>query len=86
MACVDIAEAQEKLEELIDRVAHGETVEITRDGKPVAQLVSLNQATAGKTRKQPIDLERLRRLREDMPPQSEDAGTFMRRFRDDERY
>lgn len=80
MTAITLAEAKEKLGELIDRVAQGETVEILRDGQPVAQL------TPPRPKKQPIDFERLRRLWEKMPPQSEDAGTFMRRMRDDERY
>lgn len=80
MTAITLAEAKEKLGELIDRVAQGETVEITRDGQPVAQLAP------PWPRKQPIDFERLRVLREGMPPQDEDAGTFVRRMRDDERY
>ncbi len=80
MTAITLAEAKEKLGELIDRVAQGETVEITRDGLAVAQLAP------PRLRKQPIDFERLRILREGMPPQDEDAGTFVRRMRDDERY
>ena len=80
MTAITLAEAKEKLGELIDRVAKGETVEILRDGQPVAQLAP------PRSKKQPIDFEMLKAIREQMPPQSEDAGTFMRRFRDDERY
>ncbi|EUB96486.1 prevent-host-death family protein [Rhizobium sp. CF080] len=80
MTAITLAEAKEKLGELIDRVAQGETVEILRDGQPVAQLAP------PRSKKQPIDFEMLKAIREQMPPQSEDAGTFMRRFRDDERY
>lgn len=80
MKSVNLAEAKEQLSELIDRVAQGETVEIMRDGKPVAQLAPPKPA------KKPIDWEMLKAIRDQMPPQSEDAGTFIRRFRDDERY
>ena len=87
MAAVSVAEAQEKLDELIDRVARGETVEIVRDGQPVATLKAPERDPFERGRKkEPIDFERLRILREGMPPQSEDAGTFIRRMRDDERY
>ncbi|MGE7368130.1 type II toxin-antitoxin system Phd/YefM family antitoxin [Neorhizobium sp. NPDC001467] len=86
MAAVSVAEAQEKLGELIDRVARGERVEILRDGEPVATLSAPVRPHDSGRKKEPIDFERLRILRNGMPPQSEDAGTFMRRMRDDERY
>ncbi|UIY28338.1 type II toxin-antitoxin system prevent-host-death family antitoxin [Neorhizobium galegae] len=49
MTAITLAEAKEKLGELIDRVAQGETVEITRDGLAVAQLAP------PRSKKQPID-------------------------------
>ena len=39
MSTVTIEEAQEKLSELIDQLAPGEEVIITRDKQPVAKLV-----------------------------------------------
>lgn len=80
MTAITLAEAKEKLDELIDRVAQGETVEILRDNQPVAQLMP------SRRKKEPIDLDMLKAIRDQMPPQNEDAGTFMRRFRDNERY
>ncbi|MCQ1574968.1 type II toxin-antitoxin system prevent-host-death family antitoxin [Neorhizobium galegae] len=80
MTAITLAEAKEMLGELIDRVAQGETVEILRDGKPVAQL------TPAQPKKKPIDWDMLKSIRDQMPPQSEGAGTFMRRVRDEERY
>lgn len=44
MAAVSLEEAQEKLGELIDRVARGERVEILRDGEPVATLRARRRA------------------------------------------
>lgn len=86
MAAVSFEEALEKLGELIDRVARGERVEILRDGEPVATLSAPEAPHVSGRKKEPIDFERLRILREGIPPQSEDAGTFIRRMRDDERY
>lgn len=86
MAAVSVAEAQEKLGELIDRVARGETVEIVRDGQPVATLSAPESKSEPARRKEPVDLEWLKAIREQMPPQTESAGDFMRKVRDSERY
>lgn len=46
MLSVTVEEAQDKFDELIDRVLNGEEVEITQDGKPVARLVpAIDSAT-----------------------------------------
>jgi prevent-host-death family protein len=39
MTTVSLAEAQAHLPELLDRVARGEEIVITRDQKPVARLI-----------------------------------------------
>ncbi|EJC85450.1 prevent-host-death family protein [Rhizobium leguminosarum bv. trifolii WSM2297] len=82
MARVDLAEAEAHLSELLRRVEAGETVEILRHGKPVAQLVPV------KTPKKPIDVERLRTLTASMEPPAEpvDSETFNRDMRDTDRY
>lgn len=80
MDSVSLAEAKARLSELVARAAEGETVQITRRGKPVAQI-----APARPPRK-PIDVELLRSVRKKTPMQSESAGDFMRRMRDDSRY
>ena len=43
MSTITIEEAQEKLSELIDQLAPGEEVIITRDKQPVAKLVGQQQ-------------------------------------------
>lgn len=86
MAAVSLAEAQEKLGELIDRVSNGETVDILRDGEPVARLSPPERTAEPARKKEPIDFERLEALWKDMPKQTEDAGTFVRRMRDEDRY
>lgn len=77
---VNLAEAKAHLSELVERAAAGTLVRITRRGKPVAQLGPIV------TVRKPIDSAALRRLTETMPFQSESAGTFLRRMRDDSRY
>ncbi len=67
---VGIAEAKDRLSELVDRVERGEPVTITRHGKPVANI------TPVRTRPTRAELERLfREVEEDKkgyPPISRD--------------
>jgi len=80
MDSVSLAEAKARLSELVTRAAEGETVQITRRGKPVAQITPVQRP------RKPIDIEALRALTSKMPMQSESAGDFIRRMRDDDRY
>ena len=80
MRQVSLAQAKAHLSELIDRVAAGETVCITRRGKPVAQLSAVAPP------RKPVDVEALRALTEKMQMQPESAGEFVRRMRDEDRY
>ena len=77
---VNLAEAKARLSELAALAASGETVVITKRGRPVARL------SRPEVPRKPVDLAVLQRLTEQMPPQAESAGRFMRRVRDDERY
>ncbi len=77
---VNIAEAKAHLSELAERAAGGETVVLSRRGKPIARLASLDRP------RKPVDREKLRCLTESMPEQPEEAGAFVRRMRDGERY
>jgi prevent-host-death family protein len=77
---VSLAEAKARLSELVARVVEGETVQITKHGKPVAQIAPIQKP------RKPIDVEALRALTRKMPMQSESAGEFIRRMRDSDRY
>lgn len=77
---VNLADAKARLSELAELAAAGDTVVITKRGKPVAQLTRLE------TPRKPVDLGILQRLTASMPAQIEDAGSFMRRLRDEARY
>lgn len=77
---VNLADAKARLSELAELVAAGDTVVITKRGKPVAQLTRLESP------RMPVDLGVLQRLTRSMPVQTEDAGSFMRRLRDEARY
>lgn len=80
MKQVPLADAKARLSELINAVAAGETIEITRRGRAVAKLV------AADTPRKPIDYERLRKHLASMPIQDEQAGDFVRGMREEERY
>jgi prevent-host-death family protein len=80
MDTISLAEAKARLSELVARAADGETVQITRRGKPVAQITPIQKP------RRPIDIELLRSVSRMSPMQEESAGDFMRRIRDDYRY
>ncbi len=80
MEKVNLAEAKAHLSELVDRVEAGDSIDITRRGKPVARL-----SAATRPRK-PIDLALLRSLTAAMPLQSRSAADLVRSMRDGDRY
>jgi prevent-host-death family protein len=80
MVAVNLADAKARLSELIDLVAAGESVCITRRGKPVANLTPVARA------RKPIDLAELQAHLEPMPMQEVGAGDFIRAMRDSDRY
>jgi prevent-host-death family protein len=80
MSAVNLADAKAHFSELVDRAEAGETVEILRRGKLVARLVPPEHP------RKPIDVARLKALTDQMPMQSEFAGDFVRRMRDEDRY
>jgi prevent-host-death family protein len=80
METVNLADAKARLSELVERASAGETVRITRRGKPVAQITSL------KTPRKRIDLAALRALTDSMPMQKRPARDFVRKMRNRERY
>ena len=80
MTDVSIADAKAHFSELVERAEAGETVRITRRGKPVARLIPESK------KKKRLDVEALRKLTESSPWQPVSAGEFMRQMRDEERY
>ena len=80
MGTVSIADAKAHLSELVERASGGETVQITRRGKPIAQIV------AAKAPRKRIDIAALRAMVQKMPMQPEPACEFIRRMRDEARY
>jgi len=80
MDTVSLAEAKARLSELVERAIAGDTVCITRRGKPVVQL------SAVRSPREPIDFPALRALTDHSALQDESAAAFVRRMRDEDRY
>lgn len=77
---VSVADAKAHLSELLVAVESGETIEITRRGKPVATLHSVLHA------KKPVDLDWLRSVTDGMKYSDISAGEIVRQMRDEARY
>lgn len=82
MKAVKLADAKAHLSALVDRAEAGETVEITRHGKPAARLVPPD--TQGPKRR--FDAAALAKMTESLPLQRQSAGEFVRAMRDSDRY
>jgi prevent-host-death family protein len=80
MRNVNLVDAKAHLSKLVERAAAGDTVRITRRGKPVAQITAVR---APRTR---IDASALRVMTDRMPMQRESARDLVRRLRDEHRY
>lgn len=80
MSAISLAEAKAHLSELIDRVEAGESIEITRRGKPVARLGPVE------IKRQPIDLAQWEALTASLEPASQSAADLVRAMRDGDRY
>jgi prevent-host-death family protein len=78
MAHVNLAEAKAHLSELVTQAEAGETVQISRRGKPVAQLSSLMQP------RKPVELAVLRAFTDTMPISA--AANVVPAMRDVARY
>ena len=78
MEAIKLADVKAHLSELVDRVEAGETIEITRRGKPAAKL-----SPPGPPPRQKIDVDALRELTDSQKFQDSDS---VRRMRDAARY
>lgn len=77
---VSLADAKARLSELAELAAAGESVVITKRGKPVVRLARVSAT------RRPVDLGTLRALTKRMPKQKAGAEEFVRGVRDDSRY
>jgi prevent-host-death family protein len=80
MHTVRLADAKARLSELVERAEGGETVHITRRGKPVAVLSSAYRPRSA------VSAAKLKTVTDGMAEQTESAGDFVRRMRDEDRF
>jgi prevent-host-death family protein len=80
MDTINLADAKAHLSELIDRVEAGDSIVITRRGKPVAQLTAVTRP------RKRVDAALLQSLTETIPHQPQDAASLVRSMRDGDRY
>lgn len=80
MDAINLADAKAHLSELVDRVEAGDSIDITRRGKPVARLTAISRP------RKPIDVALLQSLTATMPSQPQSAADLMRSMRDGDRY
>ncbi len=77
---ISITDAKTEWSDLVASAAAGETVCITKYGKPVARLTAIEEPRV------PVDLGELRALTDSLPRQTETAGAFVRAMRHTDRY
>ncbi len=83
MLTVTLVEAKARLSELLDKVAAGEEVLITRDGRPAARIAPVSQvSTPVSPPKQPVP--DLSEFRAKMPRLGKPSHVLIREMRDEE--
>jgi len=80
MDAINLADAKTHLSELLDRVEAGDSIDITRRGKPVARLSAVMKP------RKPVDAAALKGLTAAMPRQKPAAADLVRAMRDGDRY
>ncbi len=80
MGAFSVAEAKAQLSAIIEMVEAGETVTITKRGKPVVKMVPANALPI----KPKMDLEELRKLRALTPMMKTNSVEIIRKMRDGE--
>jgi prevent-host-death family protein len=80
MNIIKLADAKAHLSDLVDQVEAGNTIEITRHGKAVAQLSPVQRP------RKTVNLAILQSLTKDQPRQVQDAADLVRSMRDGARY
>ena len=86
MANYGVAEAKNNFTHLLERVEDGERIIITRHGKPVAEIVKApSEAPSKHVSAEAIEaaFERLRIMRESLPPADMPSADLIRQMRDE---
>ncbi|RZJ37615.1 MAG: type II toxin-antitoxin system Phd/YefM family antitoxin [Brevundimonas sp.] len=84
MATYGVAEAKNNFTHLLERVEGGERIVITRHGKPVAEIVRtpVTTPTVDLERRR-VAIEKLRKMRERLPPATQTSVELLHEMYDD---
>jgi prevent-host-death family protein len=77
---INLADAKAHLSDLVARVEAGDSIDITRRGKPVARLTAATQP------RKRVEANVLRTLTATMPAQAQGAADLVRSMRDADRF
>jgi prevent-host-death family protein len=77
---IGLADAKARLSKLVDRVEAGDSIDITRRGKPVARLTAVTRP------RMRVDATALQALTDTMAPRAQGAAELVRSMRDSDRY
>jgi prevent-host-death family protein len=80
MHSVTVTEAKARLSQLLDEVANGGTVEVTRGGKPLARIVPVERE------RRSIDFDALRKFRSSLTSTPQATSDSIAERKADERY
>lgn len=83
---VTVSDAASHLEELVSRAEAGEDVEIVVNGRVAARLTAPRHRLMAPTDPQPVDWTAIAAASATMTRQTDSAGDFFRRLRDDAAY
>lgn len=83
---VSVTDAASHLAELVSRAESGEDVEIVVDGRVAARLTSVPRGLIPPSDPQPFDWNSVAAASSKTARQTESAGEFFRRLRDEARY
>ena len=83
---VTVSDAASHLEELVSRAHSGEDVEIVLNGRVAARLTAVSSRLVPPTAPEPFDWSEVEATSRRMPRQTESAGDFFRRLRDEAAY
>lgn len=84
MASYGVAEAKNNFTHLLDRAQAGESITITRHGKPIAELKAAPTLASGKSLEdRRAALQRLAEWRDKQPPLGISAVDLVRQMRDE---
>jgi antitoxin (DNA-binding transcriptional repressor) of toxin-antitoxin stability system len=85
MERVELSHAAAHLADLVDRASNGEDIEIVLDGGVAARLTAIRKLIPPEN-PQAFDWDAVREMTAKMAPQTESAGDFFRRMRDESPY